>query len=94
MMEYELKMQQIRDQNEEKLLLAKEREKLHERDLLLRKKEVSFNDFLNLKTINNFFAKSDEEKIKKELEKRKKEEQEAEENKRRAEELNKKVQIF
>ena len=42
MMEYEIKMQQIRETNEEKLRQAKEREKERELDLLKRKKEVIF----------------------------------------------------
>lgn len=40
MMEYELKMQQIREQNEDKLKQAKEREKEREKELQRRKKEV------------------------------------------------------
>ena len=43
MMEYELKMQQIRQQNEEKLRIAKEREQEREKDILKRKKEVKFS---------------------------------------------------
>ena len=49
MMEYEMKMQQIRETNEEKLRQAKEHEKERELDLLKRKKEVIF------KKINFFF---------------------------------------
>ena len=43
MMEYELKMQQIRQQNEEKLRIDKEREQEREKDILKRKKEVKFS---------------------------------------------------
>lgn len=40
MMDYEIKMQQIRETNEEKLRQAKEREKEREKELLKKKKEV------------------------------------------------------
>lgn len=42
MMEYEMKMAEIRKKNEEKLMLQKEREKEHEKETIKKRKEVEF----------------------------------------------------